>query len=222
MFHTWSRSLPNLVSRSWNRSRRPVQRKPPVRFRPALEQLEELTLLSSINWTGAANDNSWNTAANWDLGRVPTAADDAVISATFSGITVTHSSLASDAVNSLSSQAALSLTGGSLAFAAASTINGGLTLSASLTGTGNLTVNNLITWTGGTMSGSGHTIANGGVALSGAVSKTLDARTLDNFGTATWTGSGIIGILILSNGGVWNDQPGSVFDDQLAVSAAIS
>src|SRR5437016_3154217 len=126
MLHTWSRSLPNLVSRSWKRSRRPVQRKPPVRYRPALEQLEELTLLSSINWTGAANDNSWNTAAN------------------------------------------------------------------------------------------------GGVALSGAVSKTLDARTLDNFGTATWTGSGIIGILILSNGGVWNNQAGSVFDDQLPVSASIS
>ena len=222
MLYTWTRRLPNLISRSWKRSRRPIRRKPVARHKPAFEQLEDLTLLSTINWTGAANDNNWNSTGNWDLGRLPTASDDALIGPAFSGMTITHSSSASDAVNSLNSRAAFSLTGGTLTISVSSTINGDLTLSAALAGAGDLTVNGLTTWTSGTMSGTGHTIADGGVSLSGALPKTLIARSLDNFGTAVWSGSGIVGSIILSNGAVWNNEPGSVFDYQLDVSASIN
>src|SRR5262249_16450262 len=49
---------------------------------------------------------------NWDANRVPGAADDAVISLT--GITVTHSANVIDSIKSLTSQAAVNLSGGTL------------------------------------------------------------------------------------------------------------
>jgi hypothetical protein len=80
-----------------------------------------------------------------------------------------------------------------------------LTLGGTLTGTGNVTVDGLLTWAGGAMSGLGHTLANGGMALSGG---TLDRRTLDNAGTATWTA----GNLSALNGAVLNNLDGALFD----------
>lgn len=37
------------------------------------------TWAAKINWTGAAGDRSWNNPGNWDLGRLPTAADQAIL-----------------------------------------------------------------------------------------------------------------------------------------------
>ena len=53
-----------------------------------------------------------------------------------------------------------------------------------LTGAGDLTVNGLLTWSGGEMSGTGKTIANGGMAITGNVF--LAKRTLVNSDIATW------------------------------------
>src|SRR4051794_19862768 len=72
-----------------------------------LERLEDRTLPATFHWVNAAGGN-WGTASNWDLNTVPTASDDVVISQT--GITVTHSSGAG-AVNSLTSQARIALSG---------------------------------------------------------------------------------------------------------------
>jgi hypothetical protein len=60
----------------------------------------------------------------------------------------------------------------------------------------------MLTWTGGTMNGSGATNANGGIALDGLQAKKLDARTLNNNGTATWTN----GNFELNNGAAFNNS----------------
>jgi hypothetical protein len=87
---------------------------------------------------------------------------------------------------------------------------GALTLSAgSLTGPGTVTVNGVLTWTGGTMSGPGRTVANGGLVMSGGNPKTLDTRTLDNAGMATWTGTGSVTSV---NDATWNNLAGAMFD----------
>jgi hypothetical protein len=57
----------------------------------------------------------WDDPANWSDGRVPTRADDVFIP--FRGITVTHAMSTDDAARSLSSEAAIDLSAGSLTLA---------------------------------------------------------------------------------------------------------
>lgn len=89
-----------------------------------------------------------------------------------------------------------------------------------LTGTGSFTVGLGLNWSGGTMSGAGVTIIPPSVSLnlSGTAQKTLQSRTLNNGGTATWTGSGTlvnVGVATLLN-----NQAGALFDIQ--TDAALS
>jgi hypothetical protein len=124
-------------------------------FTPRLELLEDRTLPSTVNWINPAGGD-WDTAGNWQdslgVNRVPGATDDVVISQ--SGITVTHTAGVTDSVNSLTSQAAINITGGTLALAATSQINAALTLAYSsgiaptLVSGGDLTVTGLFTWAG--------------------------------------------------------------------------
>jgi len=63
---------------SWFRlSRRRATRRPG--FRPNLEGLEDRQVPAVVHWTGAAGDNQWLTAGNWNGGQLPTANDDVVI-----------------------------------------------------------------------------------------------------------------------------------------------
>jgi hypothetical protein len=80
-------------------------------------------------------------------------------------------------------------------------------------GLGTVTVTGLLTWTGGTMRGPGRIVANGGVMINAPATSnpTLDGRTFDNAGTATWTGMGPITVM---NGATWNNLAGAVFDAQ--------
>jgi uncharacterized repeat protein (TIGR01451 family) len=112
-----------------------------------VESLEPRRLLAIINWDGEANDNNWNTAANWDANAVPGTADDAVIGAAFASETITRDS-GSVNLRSLTSDAALNFTGGSMIISGNSTINNALNLSGTvnlrlesmtLAGTGTLT-----------------------------------------------------------------------------------
>ncbi|MGO9922926.1 MAG: beta strand repeat-containing protein, partial [Isosphaeraceae bacterium] len=171
-----------------------------------LEALEARTLLSAVSWTSAAGGN-WNTAANWSGDVVPNATQDATINIAVSGpITIDSAS----ALHSLTDTTAnLDITSGSLSLAAASsvsqnvTISGGVLASAGsltiggalsesggvVTGGGTVTVNGLLTWTGGTMSGAGTTLAAGGLQLGAngnSYTEFLEARTLENAGSATW------------------------------------
>jgi hypothetical protein len=121
---------------------------------------------------------------------------------------VTHSA-GSDAVRSLSSQTGIVLSGGTLALATASSIDGSLDLTGGrLDGPGDLTVSGLLTWTGGTMAGGSRTAANGGMLVAGNADKVLNDRTLDNAGTATWTG----GDIMLGAEAFWNNLADSVLD----------
>jgi hypothetical protein len=104
-------------------------------------------------------------------------------------------------------------------------IMGALNLSAGVEGDysvgslvveGNLTVNGLLSWTAGHMTGGGHTIANGGIVISGNAIKTLDGRFLDNAGTATWSNAGGI---TLDSGAIWNNLPGGTFAGNFTISS---
>ena len=80
----------------------------------------------------------------------------------------------------------------------------------SLGGSGDVTVSGLLTWSSGSMSGTGATFANGGLALNVAVTNgvSISGRRVDNNGTATWTGGGFV----FSGGGTFNNN--GTFDAQ--------
>lgn len=214
-----------------------VFRKRPVRLRRRvgsnsrlfLECLETRNLLSTVTWINP-NGGDWDTASNWldtttGTNHVPTANDDAVIP--ISGITVTHSSFfTSDTVNSLTSQATLSVSGGSLTFNNASTtqdlilsggtVNAGDSLEVAnltqnggtLSGAGNATIDKVLDWTGGTMSGSGATEVQGNAEIGGdsPFGPTLSGRTLDNFGSLIVDNSSS---LLFANNATLNNQSGA-------------
>ena len=179
--HSW---LHRLHTASTRHRTRYSGRKAPPRAQPRLQVLEDRVLPSTVTWTNP-NGGDWDTASNWSTGAVPGAADYVVIN--LSGITITHSAAVADAINSLNSEANISISGGSLAMASTSTITGGLSISGgTLTGAGNLTVDGAFTWTGGTQSTPGLTVQ-GNAAIGGG---TLDGTHLVTAGTNnTWTGT---------------------------------
>jgi len=80
-----------------------------------------------------------------------------------------------------------------------------------LTGASKLTVNGAATWKdGGTMSGTGSSTFNGGLAISGAtLVKDLDRRSLNLAGASSWIGDGVIAFsngAVLTNNGSFADQ----------------
>ncbi len=81
------------------------------RFRATVDRLEDRTLLSTVTWINPSGGD-WDDPSMWSGGVVPGAADDAVIS--FSDITITHDTSASDTVDSLTCDAALDISDGSL------------------------------------------------------------------------------------------------------------
>jgi len=116
----------------------------------------------------------------------------------FSGATVSFSNTAT-----VTGLGAVSLSGGAANFTTGRSISmGTLSLSGgNLTGSDAVTAGGLLTWTGGTLSGAAPFNANGGMSISGTT-KYMDGRTLNNAGTATWTGSNYI---YMSNGAVVNN-----------------
>ena len=82
-----------------------------------------------------------------------------------------------------------------------------------LTGSGSLTVSNVMNWTAGGMSGSGRTVIAPGAKLNMAngsgVDLTLSQWTLENGGTASWTGDGQLGC---GNGAVLTNRAGALWE----------
>lgn len=76
------------------------------------ERLDDRTLLTTIQWDGGTSGTGtvWSTAANWVGDVAPGSGDDAVIGAAFSAMTI--SSSGNVTVNSVTSNANLSITGG--------------------------------------------------------------------------------------------------------------
>ncbi len=160
------------------------------RLRPRAEILEGRTLLSTVTWINP-DGGDWDTPSNWDTGVLPGPTDDVVID--LPGIMVTHSSSASDSINSLtisSSDSALDISDGALALNTSSSIAGSFTLgNAMLSTAGNLTISGTMTWTGGTIAGLGALdIADGAalqVSLDAGNTATLDGVVLENAGAAS-------------------------------------
>jgi hypothetical protein len=157
---------------------------------------------------------------------VPGAADDAVIDLGANSFTVTHSA-GNDAVNSLTDQAAFTLSGGSLSFAAASMFGEALTLTkgATLSGAGDITVLGQFAWLGGTVSGpAGSSLAaNGGLVLNPPTNSSdeLDGRSLTNNAAAVFTGDN--SAMYLADGAALNNgsptNPLATFTVQVSAPA---
>ncbi len=176
-------------------------------FRPRLEVLEDRLAPAMVSWIGPSGD--WHTPSRWSTGSLPTPADDVVINNP--KITVSHITGDFDTVHSLTSNATLNISSGTLSLTAASSLSGGLTLSAGiLTGPGNLTLKGTINWTGGTMSGTGTTTVAVGATLNlnGGSSEGLDTRALTNLGHIVWSNPND---LYLSNGAVLTNGTGASF-----------
>src|SRR4051794_41004017 len=157
------------------------------RWRTSLELLEDRLMLSPVRWINSSGGD-WDTPSNWSTGALPGTGDDAIID--MPGITVTHSANATDAINSVTSQATLGISGGSLSIATSSTTRNLNFSFGTLTGNGDLTVTGALNWSGGIMSGGGTTTAAVSAQLNLSGSPILDGRTLTNAGTATWSGQG--------------------------------
>jgi hypothetical protein len=142
--------------------------------------------------------------------------DDVLIDV--SGVTVTHSSSASDAVHSLTisaSDAALDLSSGSLAVATPSSISGNLTIGGGTLGTeSTLTVSGATEWSSGTITGPGTVTCEGMLTLLGTgdqghpAFENLAGATLDNAGTASVA---VGSVLYLSDGSVFYNQSSGRF-----------
>jgi hypothetical protein len=134
------------------RRRRSAAHRKAGSYRPELLDLESRTLLSTIAWLRPVGGD-WDTPANWSGGHVPVSNQDAIIP--FAGIRVTHATTAADSVGSLTSEAAIDISAGSLTITGASralsdapsridallSVSGGtlsITSSGDLSGTGTL------------------------------------------------------------------------------------
>lgn len=81
-----------------------------------------------IVWTGAESDDSWFSANNWNLGRIPGAGDDVEIDVA-KDPTVAFDDAAGAIIQSISCTEAIDLSDGELRFGARSALHGSLTLS---------------------------------------------------------------------------------------------
>lgn len=141
---------------------------------------------------------------------MPGEGDDVCIDRPAGDFTITFST-GSTSINSLHSQEALVVSGGTLTVAAGSEIENNLTLSGgTLTGGGDIVISGTFNWSGGTLSGSGILNPDGGMLLSGTSSRTINGRTLNINADATWTG----GNITMNDGAVINVAQGALFDAQ--------
>jgi hypothetical protein len=126
-------------------------------FRPELLRLEDRLVPSTVFWNGGPEGTGtlWSDPTNWAGGRVPTGGDDAVIDASFAGITIVANQ--DLMTHSVTSEAALQITGGRFFIFSDSRIDNDVLVSqdphalpATLEFFGTLTVSGAYTQTGGT------------------------------------------------------------------------
>ncbi|NOX53833.1 MAG: hypothetical protein GXP27_05230, partial [Planctomycetes bacterium] len=143
-------------------------------LRPVLEVLEDRLMLSNIYWDGNSDgdgDNtSWNDPLNWNLDRVPGAADDVVIDAADNPTVVINTNVT---IGSLDNREALVLAGGTF------TISGPSTTSGSFE------------WQSGRFQPDGGISNTGTFTVSGGASRDFRG-TLENLGTVLHTATGDI------------------------------
>ena len=123
-----------------------------------VQRLETRTLLAAIAWDGGVSGTgtNWNDPANWVGDVKPGVADDAIVGAAFSGVTII--STANESVNSITSEAALRFNAGTMTVATNTNLVRGLTLaggtlSGGTVNAGSGTNSIFATTSGGTLSG---------------------------------------------------------------------
>jgi phage baseplate assembly protein gpV len=197
------------LSQSLRRGRRTARSRRTLRGKLRVEILEDRTLPTAVFWTNPGS-GLWNMASNWSSGRVPGAADDVFINA--SNINVQHTANTADSIHSLTCNATLFLSAGSLTLGAApmgSTLNNMFVLDGgTISGPGDLTVNGLLNWSGGALSGTGRVEANGGMQINTVGGPNLNGRILDNAGEADWVGNGTF---FAGNNAVFNNLTTGTF-----------
>ncbi|MBX3401239.1 MAG: cadherin-like domain-containing protein [Gemmataceae bacterium] len=166
-------------------------------------QLEDRVTPATITWINAAG-GSWGTAANWDLGRLPTTGDDVVIPdlgppGVDVSIAFTSASAFSQTYNSLS--VAESVTTNNITFFLSSALNvpGTFDLAGSTAGvvlsSGDVTVNGLIHTSGNALlrfAGTNHQIlGTGRVELQNAGAGGASHIRLDTSGSTLTIGSSV-------------------------------
>ncbi|MBI3863194.1 MAG: Ig-like domain repeat protein, partial [Planctomycetia bacterium] len=207
----WLSGLKRRLSRRSLTARRPRPGRLPGAFNVAAEVLVERMLLSAtVAWTGLGDGQNWGDATNWSGGVTPGANDDVTIDVANANPTIIFNATAE--IKSLTCKDTLAITGGVLQIDQASSIQVLQQSAGTLTGNGDITVAGLYDWTYGTLSGSGHLNANGGMLLDAAHDSfhILDGRTLNNAGTAVWKNFPIVAY----NGAVINNLAGATFDIQ--------
>ena len=154
---------------------RPVQPRRKTAFYRllAMEFLEQRLLMAQDVWTGDGDGKSWQDGSNWNLNAVPGASDSALITA---GNTLTILYNGSSSIESLTDNAAIDVTGGSLEVTSgASQVSGALSLAAGATFTA---------------SGSGVTFtATGAATIDGANLYASSGASLALPGATSYTGS---------------------------------
>lgn len=200
--------LNNLRARSaLTQAERPFHRSTRKKFtyvRPSLEQLEDRTLLSTLNWMNPAGGD-WDTASNWvddqGVNRLPGPLDKAVINQPGS-ITITHSQ-GNDSINSLLSNQSILLSGGILTVTTTVEVDNAFTLSGGILASATV------------LPGSGGQ----GVTVAGNSNNKLDGVTLDANLDLSSNGNALVridngltlnGTVTLDNGArLVFEQPGS-------------
>jgi hypothetical protein len=181
-------------------------------LRPRIEALEQRTVLSTVFWSNAAG-GVWETPGNWSTGYRPGPADDVVINNLNSGATITHqsdSTVIHSLTTNLANPATFAFSGGSLTVLATSVLDSHTTLNltgGAIGGPGEIDLNGLLTWSNGEFFGSGVTNARGGIQSSSGKDE-MDGHVLNNYGPATFTGSGFLDAF---DGSVINNEPGAMF-----------
>ncbi len=145
---------------------------------------------ATIKWKDPVSGD-WSDPTKWDLGRVPTEADDVVIdvAGTYTVTLDTNATVASLTVGGTSGTQTFSIPSTTLTLSGGSTfgVNSVLEIgSGTLAGTGDVTVNGAVEWRGGMITGTGRFIVKGTMAISGDAY--LDGRTITNNGTITLMG----------------------------------
>ena len=178
----------------------------------------------SINWVGGSAGNLWATPANWDLNRVPGAADHVCVGDTNPAITVDYNYAAGvTSVLSVVSFSSFTIDAGELdltGITEGSYIDNQFSQTGgTLGGVASVTMNVGASWTGGTWKDAGTTTFTEGTvdAISGYVGFTGN-RTVTNHGTVTHSytaslGGGTIqgdyyspGGGTIANTGLWIDD----------------
>src|SRR5262245_26234563 len=182
-----------------------------------LERLEDRLAPANVFWNVDA-DGFWDVAANWkdqfNVVRLPGAADDVFLDRAGGNFLITHRSGA-DSIRSLHAASSnFALTGGSLTLTAASDLGGAFSLSGGdLIANGAWTTSGTTTWTGGTVRGTGTVHNPGQWTLTGANDK-LMSGTLENAGTIAHAGTGNLQLSIGGTNGTLNNQAPGVYDLQ--------